>query len=394
MNIRTRSFLMTGAAILSASIVAVPQSVQSPPPPRPAPVVHLAPEVQLVALTQQQPLLTVLLNSPQQLLGPAAPLGELPSPPVTPLAVPIAPNLANTIDGIYTAVEPWVRYGFEVATAVVRWIPYVGWFAGQIMVLYNFGESMVASGVFNFTDWLRGNGGIAENLVDFGVDVGLAFVWLGLDEVAQFVPLPPFCCYPPRPPVQGPFLAAADTLAAPTETGDLTAAKSLVGVTNPADSEQVGEDVSAGPVDGTKVTGQDAGQVDNQATDNQAVDNQAVGAQEADSSQGETQQDQNQEEAVAIDNAAKDAAKTEETGQTALADSADNVEAQGQVTDSDTQKPTGKDTGAVAQDNDATGADGAEATGTTAAGVDATGTTGAAGDATDPDPAADHGGQQ
>jgi hypothetical protein len=146
----------------------------------------------------------------------------LPSAPA-PLAIPFAPNLANTIDGIYTAVEPWVRYGFEVATSIVRWIPYVGWFAGQIMVFYNFFESMVASGVFNFTDFLRGDGGIGTNLVDFGIDVGLAFVWLGLDEVAQFIPLPPFCCYPPRPPVQGPFLAA-DALAGPTETADTVTA--------------------------------------------------------------------------------------------------------------------------------------------------------------------------
>ena len=64
---------------------------------------------------------------------------------------------------------------------------------------------MVASGVFNFTDWLRGDGGIVENLVDFGVDVGLAFIWLGLDALNTFIPLPPLSCYPPRPPVQGPF---------------------------------------------------------------------------------------------------------------------------------------------------------------------------------------------
>jgi hypothetical protein len=110
-----------------------------------------------------------------------------------------------------------VQYGFEVATAVVRWIPYAGWFAGLIMDGYFFGESLVASGVFNFTDWLRGDGGIVENLVDFGVDVGLAFVWLGLDALNTFIPLPPFCCYPPRPPVQGPFLAST-MLMDPTTT--------------------------------------------------------------------------------------------------------------------------------------------------------------------------------
>jgi hypothetical protein len=81
---------------------------------------------------------------------------------------------------------------------------------------YFFGESLVASGVFNITDWLRGDGSVVENLVDFGIDVGLAFVWLGLDELRQFVPLPPIPL-PPVPPLQGPFLAA-ETVVGPTET--------------------------------------------------------------------------------------------------------------------------------------------------------------------------------
>jgi hypothetical protein len=222
MRISTRSVLMAGVAMLTASAVAIAPSVQPAPPPTPGRTVQLAADVQLLALQEQPPLVNILLTSPLALLGPAAPLGTLPPPPA-PIQFAIAPNLANTIDSVYIAVEPWVQYGFEVATAVVRWIPWVGWFAGQIMVFYHFFESMVASGVFNFTDWLRGQGGVVENLVDFGVDVGLAFVWLGLDELAQFVPLPPFCCYPPRPPVQGPFLAL-ETLLGPTETAELTMA--------------------------------------------------------------------------------------------------------------------------------------------------------------------------
>ena len=163
-----------------------------------------------------------------------------------------------------------MQYGFEVATAVVRWIPVAGWFAGQIMVFYNFGESIVASGVFNFTDWLRGDGGVVENLVDFGVDVGLAFVWLGLDEVAQFVPLPPFCCYPPRPPVQGPFLAS-ETLAGPTETTEPIMAASVEdsapagpdgsGVVEGSEADQVeqlGEDLSEEQGAGEDVTAQES----------------------------------------------------------------------------------------------------------------------------------------
>jgi hypothetical protein len=74
---------------------------------------------------QQEPLLSVLLNNPARLLGPAAPVGSLPPAP-TPTAVAIAPNLADTIDNIYLAVEPWVHYGFQVATSVLSWIPYVG----------------------------------------------------------------------------------------------------------------------------------------------------------------------------------------------------------------------------------------------------------------------------
>jgi hypothetical protein len=236
-----RSCLTVGVATVTAAAVAFGPTIQEPAsPPRPAPTVRLIAAVQPLALAQQPPLLNVLLSSPLRLLGPAATPGTSPPPPA-PIQFAIAPNLANTIDGIYTAVEPWVRYGFEVATAVVRWIPYVGWFAGQIMVFYNFFESMVASGVFNFTDWLRGDGGVLENLVDFGVDVGLAFVWLGLDEVAQFIPLPPFCCYPPRPPVQGPFLAL-DTVAGPAETADIVEA-------NEKRSAVKGEDVAETPDD-------------------------------------------------------------------------------------------------------------------------------------------------
>jgi hypothetical protein len=244
-----RSCLTAGVATITVAAVAFGPSVQEPPPPRtPIPTVRMAADVQLLALQEQPPLLDVLRNNPLALLGPAAPFGTLPTPPA-PSQFAIAPNLANTIDSIYITVEPWVRYGFEVATAVVRWIPYVGWFAGQIMVFYNFFEGKIASGVFNFTDWLRGDGGAVENLVDFGVDVGLAWVWLGLDELAQFVPLPPFCCYPPRPPVQGPF-STTQTLAGPTET------------TEPMMAASVEDSTPAGPDGSGMVEGSEADEVE------------------------------------------------------------------------------------------------------------------------------------
>jgi hypothetical protein len=72
------------------------------------------------------------------------------------------------------------------------------------MVFYTFFEGMVASGTFNVTDWLRGDDGAVANFVDWGIDVGLAWVWLGIDEWNYFLPpLPPFLPLPPRPPFEG-----------------------------------------------------------------------------------------------------------------------------------------------------------------------------------------------
>lgn len=217
MKISARSVLMAGVTTLTVTAVAAAPSVQ----PLPAPKSELA--VQLAAAVQppDEPgphLLQILLTDPARLLGPAVPFGTLPPTPA-PIQFAIAPNLADTIDGIYIAVEPWVEYGALVATDLLGWVPWVGWLSGQIMVFYRFGEGMVASGVFNFTDWLRGDEGAIPNLVDFGLDVGRAFIWLGIDEWNYFLPpLPPLPIpRPPRPPAEGPFLAL-DSLLSPTET--------------------------------------------------------------------------------------------------------------------------------------------------------------------------------
>ena len=200
MKISARSVLMAGVATVTANAVAMAPSVQ--PPPQPAPAIQLAAAVQ----PPDEPgphLLQILLTDPTRLLGPARPIGTI-TPPPAPIEFSIAPNLADTIDNVYIAVEPWVRYGFQVATDIVGWIPWVGWLAGQIMVFYTFVEGKVASGAFNIADWLRGDGGVVENLVDFGIDVGLAFIWLGIDEYNYFLPpLPPGLPRPPRPPHEG-----------------------------------------------------------------------------------------------------------------------------------------------------------------------------------------------
>jgi hypothetical protein len=139
------------------------------------------------------------------LLASAQLLNTAPTPGTAVISPTIAPsppliNIANAIDAAYLAIEPWVRYGFEIATYVVGWLPF-GWlFNEQIMVFYNYFESLIHSGVFNTTDWLRGQGSAVKNIADWFVDLGLALVWLGIDEVNAWIPLPPLPWYPPRPP--------------------------------------------------------------------------------------------------------------------------------------------------------------------------------------------------
>lgn len=236
MGIHTWSVLKTGTAVLTASAIGFASAPDPPPSASPIPTASVLQPVRFTARVwstdvtatksvpipgpaaappsaEQENLLSILLTEPLRLLGPAKPLGSI-TPPPTPGALSVGSNLADTIDAVYLNVEPWVRWGFQVATDVIAWIPWVGWFAGQTMVFYNFFEAMVQSGVFNFTDWLRGQGGVVENLVDFGVDVVWSFVYLGIDEWNYFLPpLPPLPFpIPPRPPLNqfAPELADTD----------------------------------------------------------------------------------------------------------------------------------------------------------------------------------------
>ncbi|MFN3004293.1 hypothetical protein ACK12G_13640 [Mycolicibacterium wolinskyi] len=229
MNVSVRSYLMAGAAAATATTLAL-TPIQVTPDDIAVPAHSVSTEPQLsqamVDLLAAASRMTAAVPVPKVPSGGASGAVEsAPAAAVTaaPTALAIAPNLANTIDNIYLTFEPWVQYGFELGAYALGWVPWVGgWAGGLLMDGYNFGNSLVASAVFNFTDWLRGDGGIAQNLVDFGVDVALSFVWLGIDVANTFIPLPPLPL-PPRPPLQGPFLAA--DLAAPT--ANLAAAPSI-----------------------------------------------------------------------------------------------------------------------------------------------------------------------
>ncbi|MCV7072677.1 hypothetical protein H7H73_22250 [Mycobacterium rufum] len=98
----------------------------------------------------------------------------------------------DAIINTYHAIEPWVRYGFELATYAVGWVPWVGWLAPQIMIFYNFGERIVESLVVNSANWLWGPLPFGEGLANVARDSWDALVQLGRDEWNFWLPpLPP-----------------------------------------------------------------------------------------------------------------------------------------------------------------------------------------------------------
>jgi hypothetical protein len=117
-----------------------------------------------------------------------------PAPTAPPIAEP-SPNALEFEDAIintYHAIEPWVRYGFELVTWGVGWVPWVGWLAPQIMIFYNFGERIVESLVVNSANWLWGPLPLGEGLANIAQDSWDALMQLGVDQWNFWLwPLPP-----------------------------------------------------------------------------------------------------------------------------------------------------------------------------------------------------------
>lgn len=80
----------------------------------------------------------------------------------------------------------------------------LGYLGKQMYIGFNFGETVLASAVFNGTDILRGEG-LFENLSDFTVDVALAAAWIVADELYLHIEdLPPIEILLNRPPKDAP----------------------------------------------------------------------------------------------------------------------------------------------------------------------------------------------
>lgn len=150
-----------------------------------------------------------------------APSASRPAPPSPPAPQPVvtAAEFEDAIINTYHAIEPWVRYGFELGTYVVGWVPWVGWLAPQIMIFYNFGERIVESLVVNSANWLWGPLPLGEGLANVARDSWNALVQLGRDEWNFWLPpLPPlpFTAEQAAGPAQDDVVGTADEPAAPS----------------------------------------------------------------------------------------------------------------------------------------------------------------------------------
>lgn len=218
MNISVRwGFQISVATITAATVAFVPSvtiaAPQSMPASTPTVRVRSAP-VQLTAATQTTAAPHVLPNLLTDWLRRIVvpPSASAPFPTPTFEDAIGGTSIDSTIKNVYNAVEPWVRYGFELGAYAVGWVPYVGWLAPQVMIFYDFGERIARSITFNVADWLGGKISFWDGLVNVVMDTIDSFVRLAQAQLNFWLP-----SLPPLPPI-GPLAGAEMTTLTVTST--------------------------------------------------------------------------------------------------------------------------------------------------------------------------------
>ena len=182
------------------------------------------------------------------------PRGSAVSTSATPPLV-TAFEFEDAIINTYNAIEPWVRYGFKLATYAVGWVPWVGWLAPQIMIFYDFGERIVESLVVNSANWLWGPLPFFEGLGNVARDSWEALVQLGIDEWNFWLPpLPPFPRTAERaaePAQDDGATEPADQLAAESNASQDPTAENTLDANEAASSDSVPQEAAADEGAGT-----------------------------------------------------------------------------------------------------------------------------------------------
>ncbi len=205
-----------GVAVTAAVAITIVPPAPDPTPPSPrAPIVRLGSSpVQLSASAEPLTagtLPNLLADWLYRIIVPPSAGKPFPEPEFEPVVE--GNSIGSGIKNIYNAIEPWVQYGFELATYAVGWVPYVGWLSPQIMIFYHFGERIVRSITFNIADWLDGSVSFIEGLINVGVDTINSFIQLGIDQWNFWLPpLPPLPPLPlSAPPDEAETFVAAST---------------------------------------------------------------------------------------------------------------------------------------------------------------------------------------
>lgn len=225
MTVSVRSYLMAGAAAATATAIvltpvqAMPGDITVPAQPTSAQQPLSQAMVDLLAAASR---MTAALPNPT-LPNPTLPTpsanGVAPAAAVTatPSANALAfPGIENAIINTYDTVEGWVAYGVSLAEWAVGWVPLVGLLAPQIGMLYNFGEAIVGSAVYNFAHWIGGNVNFIQginNVINDAFTAGINLVNAEIDWVLSFLP--------PLPPLPFSVTADASTLATATSLDTL-----------------------------------------------------------------------------------------------------------------------------------------------------------------------------
>lgn len=119
-----------------------------------------------------------------------------------PLAAQAAPaavipvSWATAIENFYNVAEPWVAYGFNLASYAVGWLPWVGILAPQINFFYYLFEPMVQAGLFNTLDWLSGTISFSQGLSNFWATTTASVNQFINTEIYWFLSF-----FPPLPPL-------------------------------------------------------------------------------------------------------------------------------------------------------------------------------------------------
>jgi hypothetical protein len=244
-DISIRSWLTAGVATITAAAITFVPYVEQPARAAPPPVVQIA-SAPIELAAQVQPAVTatdlpaLLVGWLQRITVPPSASQPFPTPQFPPVVG--GTSIDSTIKNVYKAVEPWVRYGFELAAYAVGWVPYVGWLSPQIIIFYNFGERIARSITFNVADWLGGNVSFGQGLINVGVDTVNSFIQLGIDEWNFFLP--------PLPPL--PFAATQRTAVTAAAAVDLTKASATPRSTAPVNEKLGAVNEKLGAVNGAK----------------------------------------------------------------------------------------------------------------------------------------------